>query len=122
MLGYEGRRRRPPEETAYVLDPKAVYGDDFPGETFRVLKENERKKYGEYRTERLVLEYYRAWHRREMSAFDEWLSSRADHRDLDQGKRPERNPEGRNERPTDTADWWHQQRRGRPISNLIRRA
>src|SRR5262249_59443371 len=23
------------EETAYVLDPKAVYGADFPGETFR---------------------------------------------------------------------------------------
>jgi len=32
------------EETAYVLDPKAVYGEEFPGETFRVLKANERKK------------------------------------------------------------------------------
>jgi hypothetical protein len=52
-----------------VLDPKAVYGADFPGETFRV-KENERKKYGEYRTERLVLEYYRAWRDGAMSAFD----------------------------------------------------
>jgi len=33
---------------------------DFPGETFRVLKEKEIKKYGEYRTQRLVLE---AWDR-----------------------------------------------------------
>jgi len=31
---------------------------DFPGETFRVLKEKEEKQYGEYRTRRLVLE---AW-------------------------------------------------------------
>lgn len=33
---------------------------DFPGETFRVLKDKEEKKYGEYRTRRLVLE---AWDR-----------------------------------------------------------
>ena len=33
-------------------------GHDFPGETFRVLKEKEEKKYGEYRTRRLVL---KAW-------------------------------------------------------------
>ena len=25
------------------MDPKGVYGDDFPGETFRVLKEKEIK-------------------------------------------------------------------------------
>jgi hypothetical protein len=31
---------------------------DFPGETFRVLKEKEEKKFGEYRTRRLVL---KAW-------------------------------------------------------------
>jgi hypothetical protein len=31
---------------------------DFPGETFRVLKEKEEKQYGEYRTRRLILE---AW-------------------------------------------------------------
>jgi hypothetical protein len=36
MVGQGGRRCRPPEETAYVLDPKAVYDDNFPGETFRV--------------------------------------------------------------------------------------
>ncbi|MGB4293857.1 MAG: hypothetical protein WBJ37_13375 [Bacteroidales bacterium] len=35
-----------------------MYGKDFPGETFRVLKEKEIRKYGEYRTRRLVLEAY----------------------------------------------------------------
>jgi hypothetical protein len=42
----------------YLLDPKEVHGEDFPGETFRVLKEKEIKQFGEYRTRRLVLE---AW-------------------------------------------------------------
>jgi hypothetical protein len=37
-----------------------VLGPDYPSETFRVLKENEIKAYGEYRTRRLVLE---AWDR-----------------------------------------------------------
>ena len=45
------------EATACVLDPQAVYGDDFPGETLRVLKENEIRKYGENRSQRLVLFY-----------------------------------------------------------------
>ena len=66
------------EETAYVLNRKAVYGDDFLGETFRVLKENEIKKYDEYRTQRLVLFYYRAWKDGAMGEFDRWLSRRAD--------------------------------------------
>jgi len=44
----------------YILDPTDVYGPDFPGETFRVLKEKEIARYGEYRTRRLVLE---AWER-----------------------------------------------------------
>jgi hypothetical protein len=44
------------DELRYILDPKDVYGDDFPGETFRVLREKEIKQYGEYRTRRLVLE------------------------------------------------------------------
>lgn len=44
------------QEPCYVLDPQDVYGPDFPGETFRVLKQNEIKRYGEYRTRRLVLE------------------------------------------------------------------
>ncbi len=49
-------------ELRYILDPQDVYGPDFPGETFRVLKDNETAKYGEYRTRRLVLE---AWDRLE---------------------------------------------------------
>lgn len=50
------------DELRYILDPADVYGSDFPGETFRVLKEKEIKKYGEYQTRRLVLE---AWDRME---------------------------------------------------------
>jgi hypothetical protein len=46
------------DELRYILDPADVHGPDFPGETFRVLKEKEQAKYGEYRTRRLVLE---AW-------------------------------------------------------------
>lgn len=45
-------------ELRYVLDPKEVMGADYPSETFRVLQNNERKKYGEYRTARLVLAAY----------------------------------------------------------------
>jgi len=37
---------------------KGIYGPDFPGQTFRVLKEKEEREFGEYRTRRLVLE---AW-------------------------------------------------------------
>jgi hypothetical protein len=48
------------DELRYILDPQDVYGPDFPGETFRVLKEKEIRLYGEYRTKRLVLE---AWER-----------------------------------------------------------
>lgn len=44
------------DELRYILDPKDVYGEDFPGETFRVLKDKEMRQYGEYRTRRLVLE------------------------------------------------------------------
>lgn len=44
----------------YILDPKAVMGDDYPSETFRVLRDAELSTYGEYRTGRLVLE---AWDR-----------------------------------------------------------
>ncbi len=48
------------DELRYILDPADVYGPDFPGETFRVLKEKEIRQHGEYRTRRLVLE---AWER-----------------------------------------------------------
>ena len=43
------------DELRYILDPSDVYGTDFPSETFRVLKNNEIKQYGEYRTQRMVL-------------------------------------------------------------------
>ncbi|MEH2206687.1 MAG: DNA methyltransferase [Nostoc sp.] len=48
------------DELRYILDPADVYGADFPSETFRILKNNEIKQFGEYRTQRLVLE---AWDR-----------------------------------------------------------
>jgi hypothetical protein len=44
------------DELRYILDPADIYGPDFPSETFRVLKNNEIKQFGEYRTQRLVLE------------------------------------------------------------------
>ncbi|HOW24509.1 MAG TPA: N-6 DNA methylase [Bacteroidales bacterium] len=46
------------DELRYILDPQDVYGPDFPGETFRVLKEKEIRHYGEYRTRRLVLKAF----------------------------------------------------------------
>ena len=48
------------DELRYVLDPADVYGEDYPGETFRRLKQKGISLYGEYRTRRLVLE---AWDR-----------------------------------------------------------
>ncbi len=50
------------DELRYILDPHDVYGPDFPGETFRVLKDREIRQFGEYRTRRLVME---AWDRLE---------------------------------------------------------
>ena len=52
------------DELRYILDPADVKGPDYPSETFRVLKEKEVRKYGEYRTCRLVLA---AWDRMEAS-------------------------------------------------------
>ncbi|KQO90887.1 type II DNA modification enzyme [Methylobacterium sp. Leaf90] len=48
------------DELRYVLDPKEVMGADYPSETFRVLQANERRRYREYRTARLVLAAYDA--------------------------------------------------------------
>jgi len=54
----------PWEEVTDPLDPAGYdmrrAASDFPGETFRVLKEKELRQFGEYRTRRLVLE---AWER-----------------------------------------------------------
>lgn len=46
------------EEIEYMLDPKEKFGEDFPSETFRIMKEREIVKYGEYRTKRLIMEIY----------------------------------------------------------------
>jgi len=65
-----------PRELENILDPWEEVADpldsagydarraasDFPGETFRVLKDKEIRQYGEYRTRRLILE---AWDRLE---------------------------------------------------------
>jgi hypothetical protein len=48
------------DELRYILDPADLMGPDYPSETFRVLKNNEQRQFGEYRTQRLVLE---AWDR-----------------------------------------------------------
>ena len=47
------------QELTYILDPSAVYGPDYPSESFRVLKEKEIAEFGEYRTMRMVLEAFR---------------------------------------------------------------
>jgi hypothetical protein len=52
------------DELRYILDPADVMGEDYPSETFRVLKTNEIREHGEYRTRRLVLA---AWDRMEAS-------------------------------------------------------
>lgn len=44
------------EDIRYILDPEDVCGKGCINETFRVLKDNEIRQYGEYRTKRLVLE------------------------------------------------------------------
>jgi len=43
------------DELRYVLDPAEMKGESYPSETFRGLKRNEIDRYGEYRTQRLVL-------------------------------------------------------------------
>jgi hypothetical protein len=48
------------DELRYILDPASIHGEDYPSETFRVLKNNEMRQFGEYRTQRLVLD---AWDR-----------------------------------------------------------
>jgi hypothetical protein len=50
------------EELQFVLDPQEAQGQDYPSRTFHRLKENEVRAFGEYRTQRLVLE---AWDRLE---------------------------------------------------------
>ena len=46
------------DELRYVLDPNGIKGDDYPSETFGSLKSSEIKNFGEYRTQRLVLDAF----------------------------------------------------------------
>lgn len=46
------------DQLRYILDPADICGTDYPSETFRVLKNNEIAKFGEYRTGKLVLEAF----------------------------------------------------------------
>lgn len=45
------------EELQFILEPESIK-PGYPSETFSVLKRNEEREFGEYRTQRLVLE---AW-------------------------------------------------------------
>ncbi len=56
------------DELRYVLDPEDAMGPGYPSETFRVLKTNEIRRFGEYRTARLVLD---AWDRIERGELPE---------------------------------------------------
>ena len=56
------------DELRYILDPADVMGPDYPSETFRVLKTNEIRRYGEYRTARLVLAAWDRMQRGELAA------------------------------------------------------
>lgn len=49
------------DELRYILDPADIMGNDYPSETFRVLKNGELREFGEYRTQRLVLAAWDAW-------------------------------------------------------------
>lgn len=53
------------EELEYILDPAEVMGADYPSETFRVLRSNELRAHGLYRTRQMVLD---AWDRLSASA------------------------------------------------------
>ncbi|MHA6263696.1 Eco57I restriction-modification methylase domain-containing protein [Arenibacterium sp. CAU 1754] len=46
------------DELRYVLDPHDIKGKDYPSETFRGLKTKEMNEFGEFRTQRLVLEAF----------------------------------------------------------------
>jgi len=48
------------DDLRFVLDPSERFDAEYPSETFRVLKDNEVRKFGEYRTRTLVLD---AWDR-----------------------------------------------------------
>lgn len=51
------------DELRYILDPADVMSEDYPSETFRVLKNNEIREFEEYSTRRLALEAWDAMER-----------------------------------------------------------
>lgn len=56
------------DELRYILDPADVKGPDYPSETFRVLKTNDVRRFGEYRTGKLVLQAWDRLERGELAA------------------------------------------------------
>lgn len=54
------------DDLRYILDPADVMGADYPTETFRGLKKNEIREFGEYRTQRLVLAAWDSLERNEL--------------------------------------------------------
>jgi hypothetical protein len=46
------------DELRFILDPAAVKGETYPSETFSVVKRRELAEFGEYRTQRQVLEAF----------------------------------------------------------------
>jgi len=49
----------PRKNSTTFRTPQDVFGPDFPGETFRVLKKKEIRQFSEYKTKRLVLEVWK---------------------------------------------------------------
>ena len=43
------------DELSYILDPKDTHGENYPSESFRILRDRELKEFNEYRTRNLVL-------------------------------------------------------------------
>jgi hypothetical protein len=56
------------DELRYILDPEDAMGKGYPSETFRVLKNDEIRRFGEYRTARLVLAAWDAQQTRSVAA------------------------------------------------------
>lgn len=46
------------DDLVYILDPQEAMGEDFPGETFRGMKDKDIRRCGEYRTRNLILSAY----------------------------------------------------------------
>tara|TARA_R110001583_G_scaffold32_1_gene256 strand:- start:26454 stop:30917 length:4464 start_codon:yes stop_codon:yes gene_type:complete len=86
------------DELRYILDPADVMGEDYPSETFRVLKNKEMGLYGEYRTQRLVLE---AWDKLEAGTLGSDLVDTPVRR-----KDPLKEYSAHGTPANETEDWW----------------